>query len=170
MLPNETTTDSTRSNYVAELFVGLSPNWNLDVGYQWSGEANETVRAETRFEYRPRDDRFLGVGYRMRKNLLEQGDISMVWPVGNRWRVIGQYSYSLLEKEPLERLAGIEYEACCWRLRLTSRRYSVRSTGETDDRVSIELELKGLARGRPSPEELLDRGTLGYRRFDAETD
>lgn len=170
MLPDEAVTDSTRSNYVAELFVGLSPNWNLDLGYQWSGESNETVRAETRFEYRPKEDRFLGVGYRMRKNLLEQGDFSMVWPVSNRWRLIGQYSYSLLEKEPLERLAGIEYEACCWRLRLTSRRYIVRSTGETDDTFSIELELKGLARGRASPEELLDRGTLGYRRFDAEAD
>jgi LPS-assembly protein len=92
----------------------------------------------------------------------------MVWPVGNRWRVIGQYSYSLLEKEPLERLAGIEYEACCWRLRLTSRRYIVRSTGETDDTISIEFELKGLARRGATPEELLGRGILGYRRFDAE--
>jgi LPS-assembly protein len=170
MLPGELASDSTRSNYVAELFVGLSPNWNLDVGYQWNGESNETVRAETRFEYRPKDDRFFGVGYRMRKNLLEQGDLSVVWPVANRWRVIGQYSYSLLEKEPLERLAGIEYEACCWRLRLTSRRYIVRSTGETDDTISIALELKGLARRGATPEELLGRGILGYRRFDAEAD
>jgi LPS-assembly protein len=168
MLPDVAATDSRRSNYVAELFVGLSPNWNLDVGYQWNGESTETVRAETRFEYRPKDDRFFGIGYRMRKNLLEQGDLSMVWPVGNRWRVIGQYSYSLLEKEPLERLAGIEYEACCWRLRLTSRRYIVRSTGETDDTISIEFELKGLARRGATPEELLGRGILGYRRFDAE--
>jgi LPS-assembly protein len=170
MLPDETASDSKRSNYVAELGLGLSQKWNLDVGYQWNGDSAETVRAETRFEYRPQDDRFLGVGYRMRQDLLEQGDISLVWPVSNRWRLIGQYSYSLLEKEPLERLAGIEYEACCWRVRLSSRRYIVRSTGETDDTISIELELKGLARNRASPEELLGRGILGYRRFDATSD
>jgi LPS-assembly protein len=73
----------------------------------------------------------------------------------------------LLEEEPLERLAGIEYDACCWRLRLTSRRYIVRSTGATDDTISIQLELKGLARGGATPEELLGRGILGFRRFDA---
>jgi LPS-assembly protein len=167
MLPNETATDSTRSNYVAELYLGLSQKWNLDVGYQWNGVSEETVRAETRFEYRPADDRFFGVGYRMRRNVLEQGDLSLVWPVTDRWRLIGQYSYSLLEEEPLERLAGIEYDACCWRLRLTSRRYIVRSTGATDDTISIQLELKGLARGGATPEELLGRGILGFRRFDA---
>lgn len=170
MLPDEPANNSKRSNYVAELGIGLSEKWNLDVGYQWNGDSEQTVRAETRFEYRPQGDRMFGVGYRMRKDLLEQGDLSMVWPVGDRWRLIGQYSYSLLEKKPLERFAGIEYEACCWRLRLTSRRYIIRSTGATDDTLSIELELKGLGQRRATPEELLGRGILGYRRLDAESD
>jgi len=94
------------------------------------------------------------------RQVLEQGDLSLIWPVGDRWRVIGQYSYSLLEKEPLERFAGLEYEACCWRLRVTSRRYIVRSTGETDDSISIQLELLGLSQRSTTPEELLGRGIL----------
>ncbi|HUF73598.1 MAG TPA: LPS assembly protein LptD [Gammaproteobacteria bacterium] len=163
MLPDEPALDSRRSNYVAELGITLSQKWNLDVGYQWSGETEETVRAETRFEFRPENDRLLGVGYRMRKDILEQGDLSLIWPVGERWRVIGQYSYSLLEKEPLERFAGLEYEACCWRLRVTSRRYIVRSTGETDNSISIQLELSGLSQRSATPEELLGRGILSSR-------
>jgi len=163
MLPNETASDSTRSNYVARLDIGLSPSWHLDVGYQWNGETEETVRAETRFEFRPRDDRLFGFGYRLREGLLEQGDLSMIWPVGQRWRVIGQYSYSLLEQKPLERFAGLEYEACCWRLRITSRRYIVRSSGQTDSTVSIQLQLKGLGQESASPEELLGRGILESR-------
>ena len=163
MLPDEPALDSRRSNYVAELGITLSQKWNLDVGYQWSGETEETVRAETRFEFRPESDRLLGVGYRMRKDVLEQGDLSLIWPVGERWRVIGQYSYSLLEKEPLERFAGLEYEACCWRLRVTSRRYIVRSTGETDNSISIQLELSGLSQPSATPEELLGRGILSSR-------
>lgn len=163
MLPDEPATESRRSNYVAELGVTLSEKWNLDVGYQWNGETEETVRAETRFEFRPEGDRLFGVGYRMRKDVLEQGDLSLIWPVGDRWRVIGQYSYSLLEKEPLERFAGLEYEACCWRLRVTSRRYIVRSTGETDDSISIQLELLGLSQRSTTPEELLGRGILSSR-------
>ena len=166
MLPDEVASDSSRSNYVAQVGVNLSSNWNLDIGYQWNGETKQTVRAETRFEFRPQDDRLFGIGYRERAGLLEQGDLAMVWPVGERWRLIGQYSYSLLEKKPLERFAGLEYEACCWRLRITSRRYIVRSTGQTDSTVSIQLELKGLAGARATPDELLGRGILGLRQLN----
>lgn len=154
------------SDYVAELGMSLSDFWNLALGYQWDSETDQTARAETRFEFRPRSDRVFGVGYRYRRGSLEQGDLSFVWPVGERWRMIGSYSYSLLEKEPLEQFVGWEYEACCWRLRVIGRQYVSRRTGETDSAISIQLELKGLTQGSSSPEELLDRGILGYRRID----
>jgi LPS-assembly protein len=154
------------SDYVAELEVGLSNDWDLDVGYQWSSETDSTARAETRFEYRPQDDRLFGFGYRYRRGSLEQGDLSLVWPVGDRWRLIGRYSYSLLEEEPLEQFVGWEYEACCWRLRVVGRRYVSRRTGETDSSISLQLELKGLTQRASSPAELLDRGILGYRQIE----
>jgi LPS-assembly protein len=164
LLPGESPGESTRSNYVAEVSVNLSPMWNLDVGYQWNGETRKTVRSETRFEFRPEEDRLFGFGYRQRKGLLEQGDVSIIWPIGEHWRLIGQYSYSLLEKKPLERLSGIEYEACCWRLRVTDRRYIVRSTGQTDSSIALQFELKGLSRDRTTPEQLLGRGILQSQR------
>jgi LPS-assembly protein len=164
-LPGQPLSGASDSDYVAEIGVALSNKWNLDVGYQWNSETDSTVRAETRFEFRPQMDRLFGFGYRLREGLLEQGELSMVWPVGQSWRFIGQYSYSLLEEEPLEQFVGLEYEACCWRVRLTGRRYISRRTGETDSAISIQLELKGLTQRASSPEELLDRGILGYRRF-----
>lgn len=162
-LPDALADPAMRSDYIAEMGMSLSTKWNVDLGYQWNGDTQQTVRAETRFEYRPQDDRLFGLGYRRREGLLEQGDLSMVWPVGESWRVIGQYSYSLLEREPLERFLGLEYEACCWRLRLTGRRYIIRSTGEVDNTISLQLELKGFSQSVASAEELLERGILGYR-------
>ena len=58
---------------------------------------------------------------------------------------------------------GWEYEACCWRLRVVNRNYVSRRTGETDNSISIALELKGLSQRVTSPDALLDRGILGYR-------
>ena len=162
-LPGMAPNAANASDYVAEVSIGLHDAWNLDVGYQWNDAADSTSRVETRFEYRPKDDRLFGFGYRYRQNLLEQGDFSLVWPVAERWRVIGRYSYSLLENEPLEQFVGWEYEACCWRFRMVGRRYVSRRTGETDSAISIQLELKGLSQRASSPEELLDRGILGYR-------
>lgn len=165
-LPDDTPNNSRESDYLAEVSVNLANAWNLDLGYQWNSETGKTARTETRFEYRPANDRLFGFGYRFRRDSLEQGDISIVWPISNKWRVIGRYSYSLLEKEPLEQFIGWEYNACCWRLRVIGRQYVSRRTGETDSAISIQLELKGLTNNSPAPEDLLDRGILGYRRMN----
>jgi LPS-assembly protein len=162
-LPGLALNAANASDYVAELSIGLRDAWDLDVSYQWNDAADSTSRVETRFEYRPEDDRLFGIGYRYRQDLLEQGDFSLVWPIAQQWRVIGRYSYSLLEREPLEQFVGWEYEACCWRFRVVGRRYVSRRTGETDSAISVQLELKGLSQRVSSPEELLDRGILGYR-------
>jgi LPS-assembly protein len=106
----------------------------------------------------------------MREGLLEQGDIAALWPIGDRWRLLGGYSYSLLENKALERLAGLEYEACCWLIRVLSQSYLVRSTGETDNTISIQFELKGLGSREARPEELLGRGILGPPRYDQSED
>jgi LPS-assembly protein len=162
-LPGTAPTDTQASDYVAEVAVGLRDAWALDVGYQWNSETSTTARTETRLEYRPKEDRVFGIGYRYRRDALEQGDVSLVWPLAQRWRLIGRYSYSFLDKERLEDFLGWEYEACCWRLRMVNRNYVSRRTGETDNSISIQLELKGLSQRVTSPDELLDRGILGYR-------
>jgi LPS-assembly protein len=167
-LPGIAPTVTEGSDYVAEVGVALRDAWALDVGYQWNSETSTTARTETRLEYRPKEDRLFGIGYRYRRDALEQdaleqGDVSVVWPLAQRWRLIGLYSYSFLDKERLEDFIGWEYEACCWRLRMVSRNYVSRRTGEQDNSISLQLELKGLSQRVTSPDELLDRGILGYR-------
>jgi LPS-assembly protein len=162
-LPGTLPTETEASDYVAEVGIGLRDSWALDIGYQWNTENSATARTETRFEYRPKEDRLFGVGYRYRRDTLEQGDVSLVWPVAERWRLIGRYSYSFLDKERLEDFFGWEYEACCWRFRMVNRNYVSRRTGEIDNSLSIQLELKGLSQRVTAPDDLLDRGILGYR-------
>jgi LPS-assembly protein len=162
-LPGIAPTVTEASDYVAEVAVGVRDAWAVDVGYQWNSETSSIARTETRLEYRPKNDRLFGIGYRYRRDALEQGDFSLVWPVSQRWRLIGRYSYSFLDKERLEDFIGWEYEACCWRLRMVNRNYVSRRTGDTDNSISVQLELKGLSQRATAPDELLDRGILGYR-------
>jgi LPS-assembly protein len=164
-LPGQVPNDANESDYVAELTVNLRDAWNLNVGYQWNSATAQTSRAETRLEYRPQDDRIFGLSYRFREELLEQGDLSLVWPALQRWRVIGRFSYSFLDKTSLEQFLGLEFDACCWRLRLIGRNYISRRTGESDSSLLLQLELKGLSQRSASPEELLGRGILGYQPF-----
>jgi hypothetical protein len=43
-----------------------------------------------------------------------------------------------------------------------ARRY-VSRTGQQDSAIQFQLELKGLSQNARAPEDLLDRGILGYR-------
>jgi len=70
-----------------------------------------------------------------------------------------------LENKPLEKFLGLEYESCCWRARLVGRRFVSRRTGESDSSISLQLQLKGFSDEFTTPEELLDRGILGYQGF-----
>jgi LPS-assembly protein len=164
-LPTQFLQEARASDYIAEVSVNVSDAWRVDVDYQWDSETNSTARAETSVHFTPQEDRYAGFSYRLREGLLEQGDISLVWPVGQSWRVIGHYSYSFLEEEALDRFLGWEYEACCWRLRLIGRRFISRRTGESDTSISVQLQLRGFSDDAGYPEELLDRGILGYQRF-----
>ncbi|HEX5418416.1 MAG TPA: LPS assembly protein LptD [Gammaproteobacteria bacterium] len=169
-LPGVPPLTANASDYVAELSIGMFRSWALDLGYQWNSDTGRTARTETRFEYRPAEDRLFGFAYRYRRGILQQSDVSLVWPASEKWRVIGQYSYSFVENKPLERLLGLEYDACCWRLRVVGRSYVGHRTGETDNGIALQFELNGFTHSVVPPEELLDRGILGRSRLSgAET-
>jgi LPS-assembly protein len=165
-LPDRALNTADTTDYIAEVSIHMTDAWRLDVDYQWDGETNSTARAETSIQYAPEDNRYVGFSYRRREGLLEQGDASLVWPIGQSWRVIGHYSYSFLDEEALDQFLGLEYEACCWRLRLIGRRYISARTGDSDSSISVQLQLRGFSDEGGAPEELLDRGILGYRGFD----
>ena len=149
--------------------MSLQPSWRLGVDYQWNSEVGETARTEARFEYRPRENRMLGVAYRFQERFqerfLKQGDLSLAWPLGNAWRVVARASYSLVDNSPLERLLGLEYSSCCWRLRVSGRSYISRRTGASDRSVTVQFLLRGLTDQTESADMLLDRGILGYRQY-----
>ncbi len=163
-LPGLDPVSADSSDYIAELGFDVYGNWNLDLGHQWNSDADTTTRSEIRLQYRPGDDRVLNFSYRFRRGSIEQTDVSWSWPIGDRWNVVGRYNYSLREDTTLERFLGVEYESCCWSIRLVTRRYISRRDRTTDSSIAIQLELKGLTSVGDPADELLERGILGYTR------
>ncbi|MGI9309038.1 MAG: LPS-assembly protein LptD [Gammaproteobacteria bacterium] len=161
-LPDELPNDDNSSDYIAQLGVRISEKWNLDLGYQWNSEQRVTDQSETRLQFNPGPSKVLNLGYRYRRDSLEQTDISMAWPLFDRWNVVGRWNYSLLEDKTLESFAGIEYATCCWGIRLTSRENVSRRTGESDQSISLQFELKGFSANSTAAEDMLGRGILDY--------
>ncbi len=94
----------------------------------------------------------MGFEYRFRRDRLDQVDLRYLWPINERWTVLSRVKYALDERELLEAQAGLEYESCCWGLRLIGRRYLKNRDGDARDAIYLELRLKGLGDfGREPP-------------------
>jgi LPS-assembly protein len=161
-LPGQPTATSESSDYIAELSFLLFQNLNFDVGHQWGTGDDGTTQSEARLQYRPRTDKILNLEYRFRRGSLEQGDVSWSWPLSQRWNFVGRYNFSFRDDEPLERFVGLEYESCCWGLRLVSRRHISTRDGTRDSSFGLQLVLKGMTSVGTAADQLLEHGILGY--------
>ncbi len=163
-LPGQTMINSESSDYIARLRVLLVKNFSFDVGHQWGNKQSGTTRSEVALQYNPARNKVINLGYRFKRESLEQGDVSWSWPLTQTWNFVGRYSYSLRDDEPLERFVGLEYESCCWGLRMVHRRYISTRDGFQDSSFGLQLVLKGMASVGDSTDRLLERGILGYSR------
>ena len=161
-LPGGSPLQNESSDYIAQLRFMVLKNVNFDFGHQWGTGASDTTKSEARLQYRPASNKILNFAYRFRRDSLEQGDISWSWPVSQRWNFVGRYNYSFRDEEVLEQFFGLEYESCCWGLRLVSRRHISTRDGTRDSSFGLQLVLKGMTSVGTAADKLLERGILGY--------
>lgn len=60
----------------------------------------------------------------------EQVTASTFLPLDTNWRLFGAVNYSIIDNTAIEQMAGIEYENCCWIVRLMHLRYYDNDTSE----------------------------------------
>ena len=161
-LPSTPSFTDESSDYIAEMRVLLLRNVNFDFGHQWGTGRSGTTQSQARLQYRPASNRILNLAYRFRRDSLEQGDVSWSWPLSSKWNFVGRYNYSFRDNETLEEFYGIEYESCCWGIRMVSRRYISTRDGTRDTTFGLQLVLKGMTSVGTAADKLLERGILGY--------
>lgn len=161
-LPGERIGGREEADLVAQLGIRAWQNLTVDLASQWNRRDGRQERGQLRVQYRPDADRAVNLAYRYQRGRLEQGEVSGAWPVGPRWNVFGRVVYDLETQGSLDRFAGFEYKACCWRLRLVGRRYLSNRTGERDTGIYLQLELNGLASVGSRADAFLETAIRGY--------
>nr|WP_298728793.1 LPS-assembly protein LptD [uncultured Steroidobacter sp.] len=182
-LPGEVPNSSNTSDIVAELDLRAYGNWNIRGAIQWDPSETRSERGQLQLQYRPSYDRVVNLGYRFRRNRLEQVDGSVAWPVSKQWSVYARMVYSLEdnaidtvpvnpnqpptgigvdEKGVIDQFAGLEYRSCCWRFRVVARRYVSDRSGDLDTSVLFQLELNGLSNVGVGANTFLERSIRGY--------
>ena len=171
-----------RSAWVSDISYAVNDRWNIGASYQWDPKSSSQDLASVRTRYLIGDNGIVNLNYRYRRNLsyrpdlpttdsnnpdlLKQVDLSFLYPLNPSWSLVGRYYYSLRDKQLLEGIAGVQWDSCCLAVRLVGRRYVRNRTGELNDAIQLEIELKGLGSAGPKTEDRLRRAILGYYRED----
>ncbi|MEO8536997.1 MAG: LPS-assembly protein LptD [Betaproteobacteria bacterium] len=167
---NEPLRSAATSDFIVSAEGRLTDAWSLASLLQYRLDSHDVERLNVGARYTPSLGRALNATYRYTRELVDplggvqqikQVDISGQWPVSERYTLIGRWNYSFTDRKTLEGVAGIEYNADCWVLRVVGQRLTT-LTQQATTSVFVQLELNGLARVGTSPLELLRRSVPGY--------
>ena len=165
-LPNEPITEEGRSAWVVDANYAPTDRWTIGASYQRDPKFNRTDLASFRARYLLPNQGVFNLAYRYRRALLEQIDASFLYPINDRWSIVGRQYYSLRDSKSLESLAGVQWDSCCVAVRLVARRYVQNRAGDMGNTLMFEIELKGLGSAGQDTQRALRRAILGYNRDD----
>ena len=139
-------------------------------GGVWDPERADAREFGVSLRYRSSNNRIFNLARRLRRDAdIDQGEVSAIWPLSDRWSAIGKWNYDVENARGNEVIAGFGYASCCWQARLLYRRLiepapvGAPAEVERDEGVLVQFVLRGLAGVGGRVETLLSRGIPGYR-------
>jgi LPS-assembly protein len=149
LYPGDPPQTSRTSPLIVETVVKLIQDLSLRSYVQW--QSKQIVRDGVNLSYRFGTGRLFNFAYNYAQNepeyqesAIEQIDTSVLWTFNDRWRAVGRWNYSLLNSNTLKLLGGVEYDACCWALRVLAQQYRDQPQSPAHNAIVVQLELKGL--------------------------
>ena len=152
--------DDPTSPLASELVYNINRSMSLRQDLVWDTNENQIDNYGIYYRYHPEGRKAINIGYRYRDQLdryikdkngnyipsmettsnnLSQSDLSFAWPVSNNWSALGRWQYDLTNKRNLEVLSGVEYNSCCYQVRLLWRSWI-----EPDDNIDHPSSKSGV--------------------------
>lgn len=184
-LPGESATQLANDKEAVSPIVGqiawqFLDAWNITGNAAYDTKEDNIHNASTSLRYTPDANHFLTAGTSYVRNAseidpnaknLNQINLGIVWPLNLHWHTIGGVVYNLTQSFAQSYLYGLQYNSCCWALRVIDARRFIgldpNSKKPTyDPTVFLQFVLTGLASGGAgqgsSPNSLIDYTIPGY--------
>ncbi|WP_028112857.1 LPS assembly protein LptD [Ferrimonas kyonanensis] len=187
-LPNESNQIQQSSSALAmELDMQAATHWFLAGSLQLDTNAGATNKSEVTLDYRPGNNKLVQFSHRYVPELaidedtgefidINQFGFRTTWPIAKDTYFVGNYYYDGNLNRTVESYAGVQWESCCWAVRLTYDRHlntnysdsgftTISQRDDYDTSWSLTFELKGLGSSGPlGVSDMLDEGLFNYRR------
>jgi len=167
-LPGQAQRIWNRSDFLAAFSGQVLPKVYADAALQYSPTDAQTQRLTLGGRYLPEPGKVLNMAYRFNRDLIKQVDVSVQWPIYGGWYAVGRTNYSLKDKQPIENIAGLEYNGGCWVARLVGQRLATTS-GTASSALFFQLELNDFSQIGSNPLDLLKRSIQGYGKINQST-
>ena len=113
------------------LNVRTSERWSIHSNFLFDSYEEKLDAANIRVGFRPNKDAIINLGYTLReppasfaaRPVTEQINTSAYMPINDNWSAFGAVRYSLEIGSSVEDMIGVEYDGCCWRVRLIYMSY-----------------------------------------------
>lgn len=173
-------TDNT-SELAAELDFRLSSRWYFNSSVQYDSQLDSMQKSRSALEYRKNENNLIQLNFRQLRGLtgtetdVEQVGTLGTWQLSSQWSVAGHWYRDLKNSATLDANFGVQYESCCWAVRVSAYRRIDRNfediqAGQTitpapfDNGVSVQFVITGLSADRTGLAGMLQQGIFGYRR------
>ncbi|TQV87720.1 LPS-assembly protein LptD [Aliikangiella coralliicola] len=177
-LAGQTIEQESTSPWLAELEFKLSQSTTYRGFIDWDERSENTNQARSVIKFEPKPNHIVNLSHRFREiagDLIEESDFSFAWPINSEWRLLGRWYNDMNRDKTIEALAGIEYESCCWAVRLVAQKYLntqldgsgnpiLISDDEYSDGIHLQFVFKGLgSAGESGLSGLLESSITSYR-------
>jgi LPS-assembly protein len=158
------------SALAGEVGVRVAGAWSVNGTAVWDHHDDDVDELGAGIQYRGDSRHILNLGYRKQvEEDIDQTDVSLYWPISRHYALMGRWNYDLVSGRTIEGFGGIEYNDCCWRIRLMARRFLDSPSGrnlenvDADEGIFLQIVFKGLAGFGNKMESVLENGIRGYR-------
>lgn len=175
--------DRTNSELAGEFNFYPNERLSMRSNLQYDQSTGKMNAGNFLASYNRKDTSLVNVGYTFRRPVTlvgnqvvtDQVNLSGYYPINNNWRVFMAWNYSLEADRSVEDMVGVEYDSCCWRVRLLHLRYfdTARDANPDFDSPDLDREsatqvqfvLKGLGGFGDGVEQLLGDMIRGFDRI-----
>lgn len=173
--------DNSRSELAGEFNFSPNDQARFRGNMIWDPNNNKMNSGNLQASYTWDEEKVVNLGYTYRRpieTLIEQPSteevhFSTYMPISRRWAVFGAINYSLKGDTSVEDMIGVEYDSCCWKVRLLHLRYYDTAPGETPDfgnpdlqrehSTQIQIVLKGMGGFGNRISNLMEDMIRGFR-------
>jgi LPS-assembly protein len=172
------------SPIAGKMSYGIDPHWRAIATGAFDPNQGQTDNVGAHIQYMPAPQHIINLGYDFilngdpmnsvdtatQGNNLSRIDLNVAWPVLGQWTALTDWNYNLSHGHFQTYMYGLEYNSCCWAVRLIASRTLTAEdiNGEISytNNYFVQILFKGLGNiGNSDPGNLLTTTIPGYEDY-----